>query len=140
VVQNPTHFTLTTVFAQRFDDATFAALEPMRSLLEHDIPLALGSDAIGQPGNPFIDMLFAIVHPTHPSEGLTITQAVRAYTSGSAHAELAEHRKGVLAPGRLADLAVLSQDIFTASPFALPATTSVLTIVGGEVVWDAGVL
>ena len=45
-----------------------------------------------------------------------------------------------LAPGDLADLAVLSQDIFTLPPPALPATTSLLTMVGGQVVWDAGVL
>jgi predicted amidohydrolase YtcJ len=35
---------------------------------------------------------------------------------------------------------VLSQDIFTVAPSALPATGSLLTIVGGQIVWDAGVL
>lgn len=140
VVQNPTHFALAALFAQRLDGATFAAMEPMRSLLAAGIPLALGSDAIGAPGNPFVDLMLAIIHPTHPSEGLTIEEGVRAYTRGSAYAELAEHHKGTLAPGRLADVAVLTQDVFTAPPFALPATASVLTIVGGQVVWDAGVL
>jgi predicted amidohydrolase YtcJ len=140
VVQNPTHFTLAGLFAARFDPPTFAQLEPMASLLAQGIPLALGSDSIGRPGNPFVDLLFAVVHPTHPSEALTLEQALAAYTRGSAYAELAEHKKGVLAPGRLADLAVLSQDIFALPPFAWPATTSLLTVVGGEVVWDAGLL
>jgi len=140
VVQNPTHFSLTGLFAERFDPPTFAQLEPMASLLEQGIPLALGSDSIGQPGNPFVDLLFAVVHPTHPSEGLTLEQALVAYTRGSAYAELAEHKKGVLAPGRLADLAVLSQDIFALPPFAWPATTSLMTMVGGDIVWDAGLL
>ena len=67
-------------------------------------------------------------------------QAVTAYTRGSAYAEF-ETRKGALRPGYLADLAVLSQDIFTVPAPAVPATTtSLLTLVGGEVVWDAGVL
>ena len=51
-------------------------------------------------------------------------------------AEMLETQKGTLAPGMLADLAILSQDIFTAPPDALPATFSVLTLVGGTVVHD----
>lgn len=63
-----------------------------------------------------------------------------AYTRGSAAAEFQEWQKGLLQPGYLADLAVLSQDVFTVPPFAIPGTTSLLTLVGGEVVWDAGAL
>jgi hypothetical protein len=46
----------------------------------------------------------------------------------------------MLAPGMLADLAVLSQNIFTVPARALPGTSSVLTLVGGKVAYDAGVL
>jgi len=67
-------------------------------------------------------------------------QAVTAYTRGSAAAEFEEWRKGSLKPGYLADLAVLSQDIFTIPPPAVPGTVSLLTLVGGEVAWDAGTL
>lgn len=63
-----------------------------------------------------------------------------AYTYGSAYAEFAEKDKGTLTPGKLADLAVLSQDIFTVPPDALPKTRSVLTLVGGRVAFDAHVL
>ena len=45
-----------------------------------------------------------------------------------------ERRKGTLAPGMLADRAILSQDIFRVPPPDLPKTTSVLTIVGGRIV------
>lgn len=135
VVQNPTHFALAGLFAQRFEPAVFAQLSPMTSLLANHIPLALGSDAIGQPGNPFVDLMFAVIHPTRPTEGLTLAQALSAYTAGSAYAEHAEHNKGVIAPGRVADLAVLSQDLFTLPPVAWPATISVLTMVGGDIVW-----
>jgi len=48
-----------------------------------------------------------------------------------------EKDKGSLEPGKLADLAVLSQDIFTIPPQDLPKTESVLTLVGGRVVYDA---
>jgi predicted amidohydrolase YtcJ len=85
-------------------------------------------------------VFLAAIHPTHPAEALTVEEAITAFTAGSAYAEFQEHRKGTLAPGKLADLAVLSQDPFTAPLPALPATFSVLTMVGGRVVWDTGAL
>ncbi|MCP4657167.1 MAG: amidohydrolase family protein [bacterium] len=90
--------------------------------------------------NPFLDIMLAVMHPAHPAEGITLEEAVIAYTWGSAYAEFMEHRKGTLKPGKLADLAVLSQNIFTVPPPALPATFSVLTMVDGRIVHDAGVL
>lgn len=140
VVQNPTHLALAGVFAERFEPAVFAELEPLKTLLEEGIPLALGTDGIGRAQSPFVDLFLATIHPTRPSEALTLEQALVAYTHGSAYAELQEHKKGRIAPGQLADIAVLSQDIFLVPPPAIPATTSVLTIVDGKVVWDAGVL
>jgi hypothetical protein len=62
---------------------------------------------------------------------------VIAYTRGSAYAEGAEGEKGTLEPGKLADLAVLSRDIFSVAPSEIPGTESVLTLVGGKVVHDA---
>lgn len=140
VVQNPTHFTLAPVFAQRFVSTVLGNLEPMQSLLAAGIPLALGTDGIGAPQSPFLNLFLATVHPAHPSEALTLAQALTAFTHGAAYAELTSDRRGRLTPGQDADLAVLSQDIFHAVPDAIPATTSVLTMVGGRVVWDAGVL
>jgi predicted amidohydrolase YtcJ len=140
IVQNPTHFTLAGLFAQRFTGDVFARLEPMQSLLSEGIPLALGTDGIGVVFSPWVDIFLAAIHPTHPAEALTIEQGIVAYTRGSAYAEFEEHRKGTLAPGKLADLAVLSQDV-TAVPLGqVPATGSILTVVDGRVVWDAGVL
>jgi predicted amidohydrolase YtcJ len=140
VVQNPTHFTLVPVFAQRFVPAVFGDLEPLQSLLSAGIPLALGTDGIGAPQSPFLNLFLATIHPTHPSEALTLTQALTAFTAGAAYAEIEEARKGTLVAGRVADLAVLSQDIFHVAPPDIPGTTSVFTMVGGRVVWDAGVL
>jgi hypothetical protein len=71
---------------------------------------------------------------------VTLEQALGAYTQGSAFAEFADREKGTLEVGKLADLAVLSQDIFLAPPSALPATVSVLTMVGGRIIYDANAL
>ena len=80
--------------------------------------------------------MFATIDASNPPEALTLEQALVAYTQGSAFAEFEEKRKGTLAPGMLADVAVLSQDIFKIPSSALTATTSVLTIVGGRIVHD----
>jgi predicted amidohydrolase YtcJ len=90
--------------------------------------------------NPFVNMMLACQHPNRPSEAITIEQAVIAYTLTSAYAEFAEKDKGSLEPGKLADLAVLSQDILQISLQDLPKTESVLTMVGGKVVYDAKIL
>jgi predicted amidohydrolase YtcJ len=136
VVQNPSHFTLPEVMFARFGYENMAGFQPMKSLLTAGVPLALGSDG---PPSPFLNILFAVTHPTSRREALTREQAVTAYTRGSAFAEFAETTKGTLAPGMLADLAVLSQDIFTVEEGRLPETSSALTIIGGRVVYDAPV-
>jgi predicted amidohydrolase YtcJ len=90
--------------------------------------------------NPFLNIMLAAIHPARPSEAITREQAVRAYTSGSAYAEFAEKEKGSITKGKLADLTVLSQDIFGVPIPELPKTQSVLTIVGGRIVYDAKVM
>ena len=81
-----------------------------------------------------------MIHPVRSSEGISLEDALIAYTVGGARAEFREHLKGRLAPGQWADLAVLSQDITAVPPFALPGTVSLLTMVGGRVVYDRGAL
>jgi predicted amidohydrolase YtcJ len=84
--------------------------------------------------------MLATIHPYNPKEAITREQAVCAYTYEAAFAEFAENEKGTIAKGKLADLVVLSQDIFAAPVAELPKTNSVLTIVGGKIVYDAKVL
>lgn len=128
VVQNPTHFQ--TGFP--VDKAL-----PLRSLIAAGIPVALGSDG---PMNPYLNIMLASSHPFRPSEAITREQAVIAYTLTSAFAEFAEQDKGSLQPGKLADLAVLSQDIFAIPNLDLQKTVSILTLVGGKIAYDAGQL
>jgi predicted amidohydrolase YtcJ len=133
VVQNPAHFSEPGLFHQRWGAKMF----PLRSLIEAGIPIALGSDG---PMNPFLNIMFARIHPYNPKEAITREQAVRAYTNGSAFAEFGEKEKGTITKGKLADLVVLSQDIFIVPAAELTKTNSVLTIVGGKIVYDASVL
>lgn len=109
--------------------------------LDGGIVLAAGSGGMPAP----MPVLAAMTAAQPPSPGpraraLTREEAVRAMTWGSAYAEKAERDKGWLGSGTLADLAVLSADIFAVPAERLPAITSVLTLVGGTIVYDAGVL
>lgn len=137
VVQNPTHLAIGNLNSDLRGVLEKTQTQPLRSLLAAGIPVALGSDG---PTNPYLNIMFASLHPDRPSEAITREQAVIAYTLTSAFAEFAEKDKGSLEPGKLADLAVLSQDIFTTNASDLPKTESVLTIVGGKIVYDGKVI
>ncbi len=131
LVQNPSHLMLPP------PEAAFMrahALQPLAAALDDGIPLAFGSDG---PPSPWLNMMFAIAPATRPDQALSREQVLQAYTAGSAYAEFTEAVKGRLAPGYLADLAVLSQDVLDeALPAqALPGTRSLLTMVGGEIAW-----
>jgi hypothetical protein len=71
-----------------------------------------------------------------PQERLSIEQAVLAYTRDAAYANFAEKLTGTLEPGKFADLAVLSRDIFSATPADLSKTHVTMTMVGGKVVFE----
>ena len=134
VVQNPTHLGLN---VKQWGPERAPRNQPMRVLLDAGIPLAIGSDG---PNNPYLNIMLASTYPGKPGQAVTREQAVTAYTLTAAYAELAEKDKGSLEPGKLADLAVLSQDIFRVPNEDLPKTVSVLTMVGGHIVYDANVV
>ena len=129
VIQNPLH--LAPILPPGV--VPFEKAQPLKSLLDAGIPVAFGSDA---PTNPYLDIMFATNPGNRPSEGITREQAVIAYTLTSAYAEFQEHEKGSLEPGKLADIAVLSQNIFSVPTPELPKTQSIMTIVGGKIVYE----
>ena len=142
VVENPTHFSLKDILNSRYGiDHKYM---PLRSLLEAGIIIAFGSDAntggSGGAMNPYLNIMFAAIHPARSSEAITREQAVEAYTRGSAYAEFAENEKGTITKGKQADLTILSQDIFKVPFDELPNTRSILTLVGGKIVFDAKIL
>lgn len=135
VVQNPTHFTMVEMFYARWTPQMKHSTQ--RTLIDSGVPYALGSDG---PANTGLNVMLASIHPARPTEAISREQAVKAYTYGSAFAEFAEKQKGTISVGKLADLAVLSQDIFSVPPDAMPGTASILTIIGGKVVYDKRIL
>jgi predicted amidohydrolase YtcJ len=72
-----------------------------------------------------------------PEERITVADAVHAYTQGSAFAAFSDARVGTLEAGKLADLAVLSQDIFTVPLETIGNTRVITTMVGGKIVYSA---
>jgi predicted amidohydrolase YtcJ len=127
VVQNPTHFDV-------LGEDVLHRSQPLRSLLAAGIPVAFGSDGVP---NPFLNLMLAVRHPHRHSEGIRLEEALIAYTRTGAYAEFEEQNKGTLAPGKYADLAVLSQDIFAVPLAKLPGTRALLTVVGGRIACDA---
>ena len=71
----------------------------------------------------------------YPEESVSVAEAVYAYTAGAAYAAGEEQIKGTVAPGMLADLTVLSTDIFREASDAILETETVATLVGGEFVF-----
>ena len=112
--------------------------------------LAFGSDWPVVPLNPMLGIHTAVNRTTpdgtpregwNPGQKMTLEAALRAYTAGPAWASFDEGRKGTLTAGMLADVVVLSTDIFAPSARAsLSAARPVLTIFDGKIVYrrDAG--
>jgi predicted amidohydrolase YtcJ len=133
-------------FPTEIGDGMLAAIGPdrhgwlyrQRSLLDAGMVLPGSSDRPVVSGAPLLgvhDMVnrrTASGVPFNPAEAITAEEALRAYTSGSAYASHAEQVKGVITPGRLADLVVLSDDPVAVSPERIGGIEVLATFVGGE--------
>ena len=117
-----------------------------RTFLNHGVRLAFGTDWNVAPLNPMLGLYAAVTRATldgrnpsgwFPEQKLTIGEAVEAYTMGSAYAEFQEKEKGSITPGKLADMVLLSDDIFTIDPVKIRDVKIMTTWMGGKTVWDA---
>jgi predicted amidohydrolase YtcJ len=115
-----------------------------RTLLDTGATLVFGSDWFVAPLSPILGIHAAVTRQTIdgknpdgwiPEQKITVEEAVRAYTAGAAYAEFGEKNKGTLEIGKLADVVVLSQDIFRIRPDDIQTTKVTHTIVGGRVVY-----
>lgn len=115
-----------------------------RSLLDAEVSLAFGTDWTVAPLNPMLSIYAAVTRRTVdgkrpngwvPDQKISVGEAVRAYTFGSAYAEFQENEKGSIAPGKLADLVILSRDIFKIDPAEIEKVNVVMTIMDGRVVF-----
>ena len=117
-----------------------------RSLLDSGATLAFGTDWTVAPLNPMLSVYGAVTrrtidgktpHGWIPEQKVSVEEAVRAYTVGSAFAEFQDKLKGTLTPGKLADLVILSRDIFKIDPIEIESVKVLMTIVDGRVVYEA---
>ena len=119
---------------------------PFRSLLASGARLIFGSDGPVEPHAPLIGIHAAVTRRrsdgTPGPEGwqgqerVTVAEAVDAYTCWPAYAAGEESYRGRIRPGYVADLAVLSQDIFTIDPMAILETRVEITVVDGKIRWS----
>ena len=117
-----------------------------RTFLNHGVRLAFGTDWNVAPLNPMLGLYAAVTRATldgknpdgwFPEQKLSIAEAVEAYTMGSAYAEFQEKDKGSITPGKLADMVLLSDDVFAIDPVKIREVKILTTWVGGQIVWDA---
>lgn len=115
----------------------------LASLLRHGLPVAGSSDRPVADGRPLAVMQSAVERLTLDgwvyggNERLTATEALRAYTVGSAAVTGWGHAKGKITPGFLADFAVLSDDPTSVEPSRIGEIEVLATVVGGEPTHDA---
>jgi predicted amidohydrolase YtcJ len=116
-----------------------------KSLRDAGATLAFGSDWFVAPPTPLEGIYAAVTRRTLddrnpggwvPEQKITVEDALRAYTRGSAYASFDEKEKGILAPGALADFAIIDRDLTRIAPETIRDAHIVLTAVGGQVVYE----
>ena len=117
-----------------------------KSIAKDGGQLAFGSDWPVVTLNPFKGIQTAVTRQTSeglpndgfvPSQRLSVAEAIRGYTLGAAFAGFREKTEGSLEPGKLADLIILSQNLFQIDPHTIDKTKVLTTVVGGRVVFQS---
>jgi predicted amidohydrolase YtcJ len=132
-------------FVDRYGAKQAERTPPIRRMLELGVPVGAGTDATRVASyNPFVALYWLVSGKTiggaalYPEKNrLERMEALRLYTVGSSWFSSDEGKKGSIAAGQLADLAVLSADYFSIPEEQIKQLESVLTIVGGKVVYAA---
>lgn len=118
----------------------FGGNEPYRSFINDGARIAFGSDASITDFNPLFGIHAAVNRGSFEGgvkQSLTVEEAVRFYTMGSAYAEFQDEMKGSIEVGKLADIIILSENIFEIPTEKIREAKVVLTIVDGKVVYEA---
>jgi predicted amidohydrolase YtcJ len=145
LVQNAFYFRGEAFLGQRGAEAA-RRVPPIASALRLKLPVGGGTDAHRVMGpNPFASLQWMLDGKTisgvamrAPEELPTRIEALRLYTQGSAWFTFEENARGALAVGQLADLAVLSRDYLSVPIEQIGSTVSLLTMVGGRIVYADG--
>ena len=131
---------------KRLDEKRLKGTYAFRTLLDSGAILAFGSDSPVATMNALFGVYAAVTRRTLddknpngwiPEQKISVDEAVRAFTWGSAYAEFQDDVKGTLEVGKLADLIIVSDDIFTIDPVKIRDARVITTIVDGRVVYQA---
>jgi predicted amidohydrolase YtcJ len=133
-------------FVDRYGAEQAKRTPPIRQMLAAGVPVGAGTDATRVSSyNPFVALHWLVTGKTVggtplylESNRLDRTEALRLYTVGSSWFSSEQEKKGAIRPGQLADLAVLSADYFSIPEEEIKGLQSVLTIVGGKIVYANG--
>jgi predicted amidohydrolase YtcJ len=120
-------------FRLRLGEQRAKRVDVWRTLLDHGAVVAIGTDWPVSDLNPMFNLYRLVARPT--DEKITMAEAIRCYTWGSAYASFDEDVKGTIEVGKLGDMVVLLNDLFVIHPREISKTRVLLTIVGGEVVY-----
>lgn len=130
---------------KRIGPNRLAGTYAFRSLLDTGAVIAFGSDSPVANLNALFGIYAAVTRQTSdlahpngwiPEQKITVDEAVRAFTYGSAYAEFQEHVKGTLEVGKLADFVVISDDIFVIEQAKIRDARVLITVVDGKVVFE----
>jgi len=132
-------------FVERYGAQAALATPPVKRMLDAGVPVGAGTDATRVASyNPWTALYWLVSGrtvgglPLYGSDGLLPRAvALELWTAGSAWFSNEAGRKGKIEEGMLADLAVLSDDFFSVDEQAIKSIESVLTVVGGQVVYGA---
>lgn len=116
-----------------------------KSLADSGAKLAFGTDYSVEPLNPMEGLYASVTRKDRkgeegdgwfPMEKITMGKAIEYYTLGSAYAQFTDDRKGMLRQGYLADITILSEDIFNISEEMIMSVKADYTIVDGKIVFE----
>jgi predicted amidohydrolase YtcJ len=143
----PTHCTTDMRFCERrigLERSKYAYA--WRTLLDAGARIAFGSDWPVEPLDPMRGLYSAVTRKSiefdvpeggwFPEQKLTMAEAITLFTKGAAYASFEEGIKGSLEPGKLADLVIMSKDLFRVEPKEILTTEALTTILGGAVVYE----
>ena len=130
-------------FVDRYGKKAAQRTPPIRRMIELGLPVGAGTDATRVASfNPYVALYWLSSGKTvgglsiySESNRMSREEALRLYTQGSSWFSAEDGTKGGLLPGQLADFAVLTADYFTVPEEEIKDLQSVLTVVGGEVVY-----
>jgi len=132
---------------KRLDEKRLKGTYAFRSLIDSGAILAFGTDWPVAPLNPIMTIYAAVTRRTLdgknpngwiPEQKITVEEAIKAYTIGSAYAEFQENIKGTISVNKLADFVMLSDDIFSIDPNEIYKVKVLLTVVDGKIVYISG--